>query len=37
VEVDGTLKYCEAPKPRLRILRTTAGIALNFVGALPLL
>jgi hypothetical protein len=37
VEVDGNVKYCVAPKPRLHILRTGAGVALNFIGAIPVL
>jgi hypothetical protein len=37
VEVDGDVKYCMPPKPRLHILRTGAGVALNFIGAIPVL
>ncbi len=35
-EGEATL-YCEVPKPRLALLRTTAGIALHFLGAVPAL
>jgi hypothetical protein len=37
VQVGDTVKYCEAPKPRLHLVRTGAGVALNFLGALPVL
>jgi hypothetical protein len=37
VQDGDTTKYCIAPKPRLHILRMGAGIALNFIGAMPVL
>lgn len=32
-----TTLFCEVPKPRLAPLRTTAGVALHFLGALPVM
>jgi hypothetical protein len=29
--------YCEVPKPRLAVLRATAGVALHFLGVLPMM
>jgi hypothetical protein len=37
VQVGDSVKYCIAPKPRLHLVRTGAGVALNFLGAVPML
>jgi hypothetical protein len=37
VLVGDTTKYCVVPKPRLHLLRTGAGVALNFLGAIPVM